>query len=191
MEPFGAQAELFGKFRNYLRFLARLQLDPRLKGKLDPSDVVQEALATAHRQLPGYLSARPLPFYPWLRRIACDRLADLHRRHLRAKKRTVQREERLGLSDDSAIALARQLLSPGASHLGQLIRRELLTRIHAALARLSPINREVLILRHLEELDTAETAAVLGISQSAAKLRHLRALERIQKLLREQSNHDH
>jgi RNA polymerase sigma-70 factor, ECF subfamily len=180
-----ATAKLLDRHRDRLRRLVAIRVDTRIKARIDPSDVVQETLATAHRQLPEYLSKRPLPFYPWLRRIACDRLADLHRRHLRAQMRSVKREEPLGLSDDSAIALAQRLLAPESSHLGRMIRRELLERMHAALEILNPTDREMLILRHLEELDTRETAAVLGINESAAKLRHLRAVERIQKLLRQ------
>ena len=168
-----AASQLLAHHRDRLRRMIAIRVDVRLQTRVDPSDVVQETLATAHRQLPDYLSTRPLPFYPWLRRIACDRLVDLHRRHLRAKRRSVQREEPLGLSDDSALALAEQFLAPGSSHVGQLIRQELLQRIHQALEKLSPVNREILILRHLEELDTRETAAVLGITQSAAKFRDI------------------
>jgi RNA polymerase sigma-70 factor, ECF subfamily len=161
-----------------------VRLDARIAARVDPSDVIQETLAVAHRQLSEYLPKRPLPFYLWLRRIACDRLADLHRRHFRAKRRSVGREELLALSDDSAMTLGQRLFSPETSHLGRLVRKEMLQQVRGALERLSVRDREVLILRHLEELGIRETASVLGISESAAKLRHLRAIERLQKLVR-------
>ena len=169
-----AATQLFDRHRDRLRRMVSIRLDGQVKTRVDPSDVVQEALATACQQLPAYLRTRPLPFYPWLRRIAFDRLADLHRRHLRAKRRSVGREEPQGLSDESAIALAQRLLSPETSQLGRMVRQEMLHRIHTLLDQLNPNDREVLVLRHLEELDTRETAAVLGITESAVKLRHLR-----------------
>jgi RNA polymerase sigma-70 factor, ECF subfamily len=180
-----AIAALLDRHRDQLRRMIAVRLDTRIAARVDPSDVVQETLAVAHRQLSEYLPKRPLPFYLWLRRIACDRLADLHRRHFRAKRRSVGREELLGLSDDSAMALGQRLFSPETSHLGRLVRKEMLQRVRGALERLSARDREVLILRHLEELGIRETASVLGISESAAKLRHLRAIERLQKLVRE------
>jgi RNA polymerase sigma-70 factor (ECF subfamily) len=181
-----ATARLFDRHRDRLRRMVAIRLDGRVKARVDPSDVVQEAMAAACRQLPDFLRTRPLPFYPWLRRIAFDRLADLHRRHLQAKRRSVGREEPQGISDESAVQLAQRLLAPEISHLGRMVHQEMLHRIRTLLDQLNPNDREVLVLRHLEELDTREAAAVLGISESAAKLRHLRAIERVQKLLREE-----
>jgi RNA polymerase sigma-70 factor, ECF subfamily len=179
-----ATAALLDRHRDQLRRMIAVRLDTRIAARVDPSDVIQETLAVAHRQLSEYLPKRPLPFYLWLRRIACDRLADLHRRHFRAKRRSVGREELLALSDDSAMTLGQRLFSPETSHLGRLVRKEMLQQVRGALERLSVRDREVLILRHLEELGIRETASVLGISESAAKLRHLRAIERLQKLVR-------
>jgi RNA polymerase sigma-70 factor (ECF subfamily) len=179
-----ATAALLDRHRDQLRRMIAVRLDARIAARVDPSDVIQETLAVAHRQLSEYLPKRPLPFYLWLRRIACDRLADLHRRHFRAKRRSVGREEPLALSDDSAMTLGQRLFSPETSHLGRLVRKEMVQRVRGALERLSVRDREVLILRHLEELGIRETASVLGISESAAKLRHLRAIERLQKLVR-------
>ena len=128
-----ATARLFDRHRDRLRRMISIRLDARVKARIDPSDVVQEAMAAACRQLPAYLRTRALPFYPWLRRIAFDRLVDLHRRHLHAKRRSVGREEPQGLSDESAVALVYRLLAPETSHLGRMVRQEMLHRIHALL----------------------------------------------------------
>jgi RNA polymerase sigma-70 factor (ECF subfamily) len=156
-----------------------------LAARVDPSDVVQEALLDAAQALDDYLRERPVPFYPWLRQLAWERLIELHRRHLHAQRRSVKREEPLAphLSDESAQQLADRVLARQSSPSDRAIRGELRSRIRAALDRLSESDREVLVLRHLEQLSTRETAAVLGIREGTVKLRHLRALERLRELL--------
>jgi RNA polymerase sigma-70 factor (ECF subfamily) len=154
---------------------------------VDPSDVVQDVLAEADRRLPGYLRGRPLPFYPWLRRLAADRLADLHRRHVGAGRRSVRREEpgALGLPDGSAAELAGRLAASASGPSQHLQREEARQRVRRALARLPAADREVLALRHLEGLSVAEAAAVLGVSEGAVKTRDLRALQRLRALLQD------
>jgi RNA polymerase sigma-70 factor (ECF subfamily) len=149
--------------------------------------VVQESLAEADRRLPDYLRDRPMPFYPWLRALALQRLADLHRRHVRSLKRSVRREEaRLPfLTDDSVQDLARRVTGRGSSPSAGMQRREAQERMRAALARLPERDREVLLLRHLEQLSVREMAAVLGSSEGAVKVRHVRALERLRRALGE------
>jgi RNA polymerase sigma-70 factor (ECF subfamily) len=171
--------------RQRLRQMVALRMDRRLRARVDPSDVVQEALLDAAQELSDYLRQRPLPFYPWLRQLAWDRLLELHRRHLYAQKRSVRLEdpEALALPDESAVQLVQRLLAGGSSPSERLLREELRGRVQAALAQLSPRDREVLVLRHLEQLTTHETAAVLGITPGAVKTRHLRALERLRSLL--------
>jgi RNA polymerase sigma-70 factor (ECF subfamily) len=165
--------------------MVAVHLDRRLTTRIDPSDVVQEALADAARQLTDYVTRRPLPFYPWLRQLAWDRIVDLHRRHVKAGKRTITREEPdvLKLPDESSALLAGRLIDPGVSPSEQVVRGELLSRVQAALAQLAPNDRQVLVLRHLEQLKTAEAAAVLGIGERAFKSRQLRALQRLRALL--------
>jgi RNA polymerase sigma-70 factor (ECF subfamily) len=147
--------------------------------------VVQETLAEADRKLPGYLRARPLPFYPWLRQLAIERLIELHRRHIQARKRSVTREQRLDQdwSDESVMELARRLVTSGSSPSERLVREELHRRVQSALETLPPRDREILVMRHLEELRVTEIAAVLGISEGAVKTRHLRAIRRFRDLL--------
>jgi RNA polymerase sigma-70 factor, ECF subfamily len=182
-----ARQQLLGRHRARLRKMVAVHLDRRLTTRVDPSDVVQEALADAARQLSDYLTRRPLPFYPWLRQLAWDRIVDLHRRHVKAGKRSVTREEPdvLQLPDESAAQLASRLIDPGVSPSEHVVREELHRRVQSALAQLAPGDRQVLVLRHLEQLTTAEAAAVLGIGERAFKSRQLRALQRLRALLRD------
>ena len=182
-----ARQQLLVRHRKRLREMVALRMDRRLRARVDPSDVVQEALTEAMQQLSDYLRDRPLPFYPWLRQLTWERLIEVHRRHLYAQKRSVRREDQeyLALPDDSALHLAQRLLAPGSSPSERLLREELRDRVQTALAQLSPRDREILVLRHLEELSTNETAAVLGITAGAVKMQHLRAVQRLRGLLGE------
>jgi RNA polymerase sigma-70 factor (ECF subfamily) len=175
-----ARGDLLQRHRGQLKRMVAVRLDPRLAARVDPSDVVQEALAEAAGRLDGYLRDRPLPFYPWLRAIAQQRLLDLRRRHVQAGRRSVAREEeRLGLSDRSALELAERLFARPSSPSARARRQELQERVRAALAGLREADREVLVLRHLEGLPAREIAAVLGISEGAVHTRHVRALQRL------------
>jgi len=180
-----AAGRLLVRHGGRLHRMVAVRMDPQLAARVDPSDVVQEALLVALQRLPEYLRARPVPFYPWLRQIAYERLVDVWRRHVHAGNRTVRREEPLKKSDSGADLIAERLLAESQSLLQRLIRKEMLGRLRQALADLSADDREVLVLRHLEHLSTAETAAVLGISATAVKQRHLRAIRRVRRLLGE------
>jgi RNA polymerase sigma-70 factor (ECF subfamily) len=182
-----AGQQLLLRHRQRLWQMIAVRMDRRLAARFDPSDVVQEALVDAAQKLAEYVERRPLPFYPWLRQLAWERLVKLHQRHLHAQKRSVQREEvhSLALPDESALDLVHRLLAPGTSPSQQLLREELRDRVQAALAQLPERDREVLVLRYLEQLATAEVAAVLGITKAAVKSRHVRALEHLRVLLGE------
>jgi RNA polymerase sigma-70 factor (ECF subfamily) len=175
-----ARDRLLERHREQLRRAVARRLDPRLAARIDPSDVVQDALADADRKLAGYLRDRPLPFYPWLRRLALERLLELHRRHVRAHKRSVTREESAATTADPDHDPRRPA---DAGPVSELLRAELRGRVQAALDRLSPDDRAVLVLRHFEQRPVREAAAVLGISEGALKVRHLRALRRFRDLL--------
>ena len=185
-----AQHQLLAQHRDRLKRMVAVHLDRRLAARVDPSDIVQEALLDAHRDLSDYLRRRPLPVYPWLRQLAWERLLKWHRAHITVQKRSVGREEPwdLALPEESAVQLAHRLIAAGTSPSRRLIRDELRQRVRAALGSASPRDREVLVMRHLEEMSAAEIAAALGITERAAKARHTRALERLRGLLGEDSS---
>jgi RNA polymerase sigma-70 factor (ECF subfamily) len=182
-----ATDRLLERHRPRLRQLIRLRLDRRLAARVDPSDVVQESLVDAAVKLKDYLRTRPMPFYPWLRSLALERLVSLYRWHMRTGKRNVRREERALplLPDESALELAQRLCAHSSSPSQRLASREAHAQVRAALDRLSERDRELLALRHLEQLSIREIAGVLAISEGAAKIRHVRALERLRDILGE------
>ncbi|HZW33884.1 MAG TPA: sigma-70 family RNA polymerase sigma factor [Isosphaeraceae bacterium] len=180
-----ARQHLLARYRCRLRQMVALRIDRRMAARIDPSDVVQEALADAARSLSDYLTDRPLPFYPWLRQFAWERLLQLHRHHLQAQRRSVVREQLriCDVADESEAILTERLVHSGSSPSARLVAAELRDRVHRALQALEPRDREVLVLRYLEQLTTKETAAVLGLSEAAVKTRHRRALERLRRRL--------
>jgi RNA polymerase sigma-70 factor (ECF subfamily) len=184
-----ARDKLLDRHRGRLRRLVSVRLDRRLAARVDPSDVVQETLADAAARLDCYLNERPLPFYPWLRQLAWDRLVDAHRRHVRAGRRSVTREEPPALPDESVLELADRLWEVSSGPSGRLRREERRAMVGRALDQLRDRDREVLVLRYLEQLSTAEAAAVLGLNEGAVKLRLLRALQRLRELLERSGDH--
>jgi RNA polymerase sigma-70 factor, ECF subfamily len=180
-----ARDGLLDRHRDRLRKMVAYRLDRRLAARVDPSDVVQDVLLEANEKLDHYLLERSLPFYPWLRALALERMTTLRRRHIKAAKRTVQREEPglLALPDESLAALAERLVTSATSPTQRLLRKEQRQLVQRGLALLPERDQEVLALRHLEQLSVAETAAALGVSAGAVKTRHLRALERLRTLL--------
>jgi RNA polymerase sigma-70 factor (ECF subfamily) len=180
-----AAEQLLIRHRRRLRQMIAIRLDRRVAARVDPSDVVQEALLEAARKLPEYLRLRPVPFYPWLRRIAWEHLVKTHERHLSAQKRSTRREQRLeaAFTDESAGELANRLVASGTSPSYRLLRSEQRSRVRAALAQLSEADREVLVLRYLEELSMKEIAEVLDMQLGAVKMRHTRALAKLSGLL--------
>jgi RNA polymerase sigma-70 factor, ECF subfamily len=181
-----ARSRLLDRHRDRLRQMIAVRLDHRLAPRVDPSDVVQDVLLEADQQLADYLKNRPLPFFPWLRQIAGNKLVDLYRRHVTARRRSVSREELslARLPDESAWELADRLFAPGSGPLAEVVRQEMRRKLREALDRLSDRDREVLVLRHLEQLSTGEIAEILAISEGAVHTRHLRALQRLGMLLK-------
>lgn len=173
--------------RDTVRRYVAARFDAGLRKRLDPSDVVQEVMAEAARRLDDYAADPKLPFSLWLRRIAQDRLADAVRRHRGAERRSVEREETAGRggpgSATSAYDLSRRIAAAGLTPAAALLRRELLENFQAALARLEPDDREIVLMRHAERLTNQEAAALLGLSEPAAAMRHLRALRKLKPLL--------
>jgi len=185
-----ARQQLLVRHRDRLRRMVAFRLDRRLAARVDPSDIVQESLAQADRQLSDYFHRRPLPFYPWLRQFAWERISKEYERHVQARRRSVTREEPPPLPYESVGQLARRLITSATSPSRRLLRGEMRDRVRTALESLKPADREVLVLRYLEGLSNGEAAAVLGIGESAAGMRHLRALERLRDLLGEDAGED-
>lgn len=181
-----ARDELLGRHRRSLRQMIALRLDRRVAPRVDPSDVVQEALHVAHQRLPEYLESPRVPFYLWLRRITCDRLADVYRTHIKTKKRTVLREQAfsLGVNDESVSQLALCLAGGSNIHPDRCaIAAENQARTAQALLQLKPDDREILMMRYVEHLGIPEIAAALSLSATAVTSRHVRALQRLRRLM--------
>jgi RNA polymerase sigma-70 factor (ECF subfamily) len=176
---------LLERHRPRLRRMIALRLDDRLAARVDASDVVQETLADAARKLADYARDRPLPFYPWLHRLAAERVAAVHRRHRRSKARSVAREEpdAFAWPDSSAQLMVNRLVANDTSPGHALLREEERRHVHATLQQLAPVDREILMMHYLEELSFPEIGAILDIGEGAAKMRHLRALRRIRALM--------
>ncbi|WP_406698993.1 sigma-70 family RNA polymerase sigma factor [Singulisphaera sp. Ch08] len=181
-----ALTELFARYRGRLRLMIKLRLDRRLQGRLDPSDVLQEAYIEVARRAQEYVGKPAMPVFLWLRWITGEKLLALHRRHLGAQIRNAGQEVSLhrgSLPQASSISLAAMLLGQLTSPTHAARRTEMQVRLQDVLNSLDPIDREVLTLRHFEELSNGETAQVLGLSKSAASNRYMRALLRLKESL--------
>jgi RNA polymerase sigma-70 factor (ECF subfamily) len=181
-----ALATLFARSRDRLRKMVRLRLDHRLSGRIDTSDVLQDAWLDVARRFPEFAANPPLPFFLWLRALTGQRLVDLHRFHLGAEMRDAGREISLtrgALPAASSASLAQQLLAGLTSPTQAAIRQELQMRLQEALNSMDPIDREVVVLRHFEELSNTEAAEVLGIEPPAASKRYIRAIRRLKAIL--------
>lgn len=173
--------ELFARHQPFLRQLVDLRLDQRLRARVDPSDVVQDAHLEAFRRLEVFLEKRPMPFRLWLRQIACDQSLKARRRHFGTARRSLAREA--VLPDQSSIVFAERLLARTASPSQNLERRDLQRRLHTAMAKLSESDYELILMRHFEGLSNQEAAVVLGIDAASASKRHGRAMLRLHKIL--------
>ena len=173
--------QLLCQHRDELWRQIELRLDRRLRRRVDPSDVVQEAQLEALRRLPDYLRRRPMPFRLWLRKIAHERLIMAHRRHAVAGRRPVGRDVPLPMP--SSAILGQQLLARGPSPSQALRRRELAGGVRRAVAELSDVDREMILMRNFEQLTNQQAAAVLGIDPATASQRYGRALLRLRAIL--------
>jgi RNA polymerase sigma-70 factor (ECF subfamily) len=177
---------LFARHRDRLCRMVETRLDPRLQARLDASDVVQDAYVLVVERLPQYLRDPKLPLFLWLRLVVGERLVQLHRHHLGTQMRDAGREISLyrgALPPASSAALAAKLLGKQTSPSQAAVRAECILRVQEALNTLDPVDREIVSLRHFEELTAAESAQVLGIEESAAAKRYFRALKRLKQIL--------
>lgn len=181
-------AQIFEHFRPRLRRMVKLRLDRRLQGRVDPSDVLQEAFMEIARRAPEQAKKPEMPLFLWLRLMTGQKLLEFHRRHLDAQQRDARREVTLHagpLPQASSLSLAAYLLGHFTSCSEAAQRAELQLKLQEALNSMEAIDREVLTLRHFEELTNNEVAEVLGIAKNTASNRYVRALGRLREVLLE------
>ncbi len=181
-----ALADLFQRHRDRLRRMVELRMDARLQGRIDASDVLQDGFLDLVKRSESYLSDPSLPVFLWLRRVVSDRLAMLHRHHLGTEMRDVFQEVSLyrdPLPRASSAALAAMLLGRLTSPVNAAIRAEQILQVQEAVNSLDPLDREIVALRHFEQLTRAETAVVLGITEEVGAKRYIRALKKLKAIL--------
>jgi RNA polymerase sigma-70 factor, ECF subfamily len=177
-----AMDRLMQRHRDSLHRMVRCRLNPGVAGRLDASDIVQEALLTASRRLADYLRNPRMPFHAWLRALARDRLTDAYRRQL-ADKRNVAREQQMPADDASSLDPIAQLRDDELTPAAMLLRKEFAMRFQQALEQLPEDSKEIVLMRHAEQLTNSQTAELLGISEPAAGMRYLRALRQLKSIL--------
>lgn len=181
-----ALADLFSYYRDRLRRIVRFRLDYRIAGRVSESDVIQETYIAASKRLDHYRGKPEMPFFVWLRLLVNQHLADLHRQHLQAEMRDVRKEislEQPAVSPHTSLAMAARLVSQTTSPSRAVSRVERIAIVEQALNQMDPIDREVIALRHFEELTNIETAEVLGIGVQAASKRYVRAVKRMKAIV--------
>lgn len=180
--------QLLERHRVALRKLVQLRLDRKIARRVDASDIVQDVLLEANQRLQEYLADPRMPFHLWLRHLAKDRMIDMHRRHRGAQRRSLDRERSITspqYGDQSSFDLASQLAASELTPAAATLRRELEQRFLTAMEQLDEDDRDILLMRHFEQLGNSETAEVLGLSTAAAGMRHLRALRKLRAILGE------
>jgi RNA polymerase sigma-70 factor (ECF subfamily) len=181
-----AAERLLAEHREPVRHMIGLRLDRAIARRVDASDVVQEVLLEASRRLQDYLRDPVMPFHLWLRHIARDHIIDAHRRHRQAQKRGVDREQPLapaGWVDRSSLDLAAQFVDQELTPASAALRQELEHRLHDAIHQLEEDDREVILMRHFEQLSNQEVAAELNLTEAAASMRYLRAVRKLRDML--------
>ena len=181
-----AAADLFEMERDRLQRFVMHRMDPRLQGRLDLDDVMQESQLVVVRRHEDFVRNPAVPFYVWMRSLTGQVLIDLHRKHLQLQVRNVNREVSLENKlpfQSSAHAMRDLLMASGTSPSNVAIRDEQADLLRNTLEQMNEIDREVLVLRHLEQLSNGEVASVLGIDKSAATKRYIRALSRLGEMM--------
>jgi len=167
--------------------MAAFRMDPRLSGRIDAADIVQEAFVEASAHRDDYFRGPAVPLFLWLRGVVSNKLLELHRHHLGTRMRDAKRERPLDArtSNDTSAALCAHLTAGLTRPSVAAVRGEVKARLADALEGMDPTDREVLAMRHFEQLSNAEAAQVLGIEERAAAKRYLRALARLKEILSE------
>ncbi len=178
--------ELFTRYRERLRQMVRLRLDRRLQGRIDASDVLQEAYLEVARRAREYVARPTMPPFLWMRFLTAQKLLELHRHHLGARMRDAAQELSLchrATPQASSVSLAEMLMGRLTSPTLAARRAEMQQKLQEVINSLDPLDREVVALRHFEELSNSEVAQVLGLSKTAASNRYIRALARLKEML--------
>jgi RNA polymerase sigma-70 factor (ECF subfamily) len=175
--------DLLACHRDALRRMIALRLDHALAARVDASDVTQDVMLEASRRLAEYVSDPRLPFQLWLRQIAQDRLIDAHRRHRRALRRSVDREQKPAANDSESAMWAGALIDRELTPATALLRKEMEARFDQALAALDTESREMIMMRHFERLSNQEVASALELTEAAASMRYLRAVRKLREVL--------
>lgn len=182
----GAVDRLLGEFRDPLRRMVDLRLDPALARRIDASDIVQDVMIEASQRLRDYLKKPDMPFHLWLRHLAQDRIIDAHRRHRGAQRRSIDREQAIAKpawADDSSASLVSQLVDTERTPATEAIRAELERKLTAAVNQLPDGDRDMILMRHTEQLSNQDVAKALGLTEAAASMRYLRSLRRLKQIL--------
>jgi RNA polymerase sigma-70 factor, ECF subfamily len=181
-----AIVKLLERYRGRLRRMVAMRLDPRLRGRVDASDVIQEGYLEAMNRLEEFIRDPSVPFYIWLRFLVGQRLQKQHRRHLGTPGRDAGREVSIyrgAMPGASTGALAARLLGKLTSPSQAALRAERRLMLQDALNRMDPLDREILVLRHYEQMSNVHAAAALGLNESASSKRYTRALERLREIV--------
>ncbi|MFI4847550.1 sigma-70 family RNA polymerase sigma factor [Gimesia chilikensis] len=184
--PEGVLADEYDRYRDRLWRIVNFRLDHRLLGRVDADDILQEAYLDAATRIEHYLNDPATTFFIWLRTIVGQTLIDVHRRHLGAQKRDARREvkqKRRVFSASTSFQIADVLLGDLTSPSQAALKEELARQLHEALESMNEIDREILVLRHFEELSNLEASEVLEIEPKTASMRYFRALTRLRSIL--------
>ncbi len=183
-----ALATVFAHYRERLRRIVRFRLDHRIAGRISESDVLQDSYIAAAHRLEHFCQQPEMPAFLWLRLVVGQQLVDLHRQHLQAEKRDVRKEVSLPPNDPSpntSMAIAAHLVGKMTAVSEIVARAERIERLHSSLNQMDDLDREVIALRHFEELSNVEAAKVLQIETAAASKRYIRAMARLAELMKE------
>lgn len=184
-----AVADAFSSYRERLEHMVAFRMDPRLRGRIDPADVVQEAFIEVARRAEDFLERPDVSFYVWVRKLTYQALINLHRRHFREKRGVAQEVHRRRSTNATTCSIAAMLIAQQTTPGRAAIREEERLQLHDALDEMEEIDREVVALRHFENMGNNEVAEILEISVTAASNRYVRAMTRLGKIM-ERLQHD-
>lgn len=177
---------VFGKFQSQLERVVEFRMDPRIRARVDPTDVIQEAFLDVKARYREFIQAPQVSLFVWLRKLTLQVLVDFQRRHFR-QKRSVQKEIPLGAPPDgpgdTSQQIAREIVGQLTSPSQAAIKAEEIEQLHQALESMSPTDREILALRHFEQLSNSEVAEIIGIKPAAASNRYIRAITRLGEIM--------